>query len=187
MKSESYDFDEYPISFFGCGALISKNLVNQIGVYDENYFLYDNELDYAARCWDAGYKIYYLKSAVVVHLQSTIAREHSNKNILLGKKRYYHFFLSYSKFIVLRLSGQEKIKALIKWWINRTIIMIRFGYLKEYFEVILHFIKIYFHLLSKSQPIDKKLQLNYGAKSFPFVDRDFFPSFTKPKFLKFVN
>ena len=76
----------------GGGSLVSRKLILQIGGYDENFFLYHNELDYAARCWDAGYKIYYLKTAIVIHLQSKIARDDTKENILHGRKRYYYFF-----------------------------------------------------------------------------------------------
>jgi len=153
-KSETENFDEYPTSFMGCGSLIARNLYLKIGGYDENYFLYDNELDYAARCLDSGYKIYYMNNSNVIHLQSHIARGRPDENILQGRSRYYHFFLSYSKFVILRLNGLIRVKALAKWLMNRTIIMIRFGFIKEYFLAIHNFLIELFRLYKIRSPIN---------------------------------
>jgi GT2 family glycosyltransferase len=60
--------------FIGCGAIIRKELFNQIGGYASWIFLYTNEYEYGIRCMEAGYKIVYFAHCHVTHRTSSINR-----------------------------------------------------------------------------------------------------------------
>lgn len=51
----------------GCVMLLHKNLIAQIGLLDEDYFLYAEDTDYCCRIMQAGYKLVYVPSAIIYH------------------------------------------------------------------------------------------------------------------------
>lgn len=51
----------------GAAFLITPQARKKVGLLDEGYFMYFEDLDYCRRVWKAGLKAYYLPSATVVH------------------------------------------------------------------------------------------------------------------------
>lgn len=51
----------------GSSSMFPRNVVELVGELDERFF-YHVDADYCKRVWDAGWKVYYLPSAAVVHL-----------------------------------------------------------------------------------------------------------------------
>ena len=51
----------------GSCMLISNNLINKIGYFDERYFAYQEDSDYCLNAINNGWKIYYNPDAIVVH------------------------------------------------------------------------------------------------------------------------
>jgi len=52
----------------GCAWLISRECWDAVGEWDESYFLYGEDSDYALRTRDAGYVMQFIPDASVVHL-----------------------------------------------------------------------------------------------------------------------
>lgn len=65
------------ISFWGCGALMRKSVIRQIGGYREDYFLYQNELEWTLRAREAGYRVIYSPELVINHMASPVHRTSS--------------------------------------------------------------------------------------------------------------
>ncbi len=57
----------------GAAMMIRTEVLDEVGLLDEGYFLYFDEVDFCIRVHRAGWKIYYVPASVVVHLvgQST--------------------------------------------------------------------------------------------------------------------
>lgn len=53
----------------GAGAymMISRDVINKVGTWDESYFFYGEDLDYFYRINKAGYKVYFLADNLVTH------------------------------------------------------------------------------------------------------------------------
>jgi GT2 family glycosyltransferase len=51
----------------GCCMMIKKEVLEKIGLFDENYFLYYEDADLCQRLKKAGYDIYYVPSAFMYH------------------------------------------------------------------------------------------------------------------------
>ncbi len=68
----------------GCAMLVSREVINKVGMFPEKFFIYYEELDWSARILRAGYKIWYAGDALIYHKES----------ITMGKKSaikvYYH-------------------------------------------------------------------------------------------------
>ena len=57
-----------PVTFAtGCLMLIPAEIIKQIGLLEESYFLYCEDTDYCCRVLAAGYSIYYCNDAVIYH------------------------------------------------------------------------------------------------------------------------
>ncbi len=70
-----HDKKEYPIfTFRGCGCTVRRELLDRIGLFPEEFFIYMNEDDLAARIWGADYDIIYFEDLVTHHHPSKVQR-----------------------------------------------------------------------------------------------------------------
>ena len=51
----------------GCGLLVKRSVLEQVGLFDERYFLYFEETDLCARIREAGYRVVYQPAARLWH------------------------------------------------------------------------------------------------------------------------
>lgn len=61
-------------TFYGCGAIIKKELVDKIGGFSEWIEVYAHETDFSLRCLNAGYKIKYFDNSNIIHRVSSVGR-----------------------------------------------------------------------------------------------------------------
>lgn len=73
------------IGFIGCGAIIRKEVYQQIGGFAEWLFIYTHEYEYGIRCLAAGYKIQFFENCHVTHRTSSINR--TNKRLKIFSVR----------------------------------------------------------------------------------------------------
>lgn len=72
--------------------MLRKNLLENIGYFDENYNILYNDVDLCKRIWESGSKIYFLNTAEIIHLgsQSTKKADFSLRKIMYSDiYRYY--------------------------------------------------------------------------------------------------
>lgn len=62
-----YDLAEDTEFATGCCVLLRKKVFEDVGFFDEKYFLYYEDSDLSERIRRAGYKIYYIPDAIVYH------------------------------------------------------------------------------------------------------------------------
>ncbi len=70
-KLEMKDFDHNstrPVDWvLGAAMIVRKEVVDQIGWFDERYFMYLEDCDWCHRMWDAGWPVYYVHDIVIKH------------------------------------------------------------------------------------------------------------------------
>lgn len=59
----------------GAAMLIPQKVIKKIGFLDEKYFFYFEDLDYCRRAKKAGFRVYYLPSAKVIHHHGAAGKE----------------------------------------------------------------------------------------------------------------
>lgn len=59
----------------GAFMLIRRQVIKDIGYFDEDFFMYTEEVDYCFRAKKSGWKIYYLPKFSIVHLGGASGRE----------------------------------------------------------------------------------------------------------------
>ncbi len=173
---ETEMFKNNSFSFIGCGALFKKELIELIGGYSEDYFLYHNELDLSARSLKAGYSIIYNDSALIVHNFSPRSRGVIKSDILKSEKRYYYFFVGYSIFIIQNYQFKYLIYFGVKLIVNRLIISIFYSYWKIFFKALFDIMKNFKKYFKKRSPFNHENQKKY-LNLIAFIDRDFFPNY----------
>lgn len=59
----------------GCCLLIKAEVIHKIGLFDENYFLYLEDVDFCQRVQNAGYKILYVGKSKILHKVNVTSRK----------------------------------------------------------------------------------------------------------------
>lgn len=95
----------------GGAMLISRAVIDKIGLLDERYFMYFEDLDYCRRARKAGFKIYYLPSSKVVHEHGASGKLISSKETqwhrLIPSSKIYHGVIKHFMINFVIWSGQK--------------------------------------------------------------------------------
>ena len=87
----------------GC-VLIKKEVIEKVGLFDENYFFCIEDFDYCYRAGRAGYKIIYLPTVSVIHHHGFSSGGHGSVFSLKFEKKGMSYFLSkYKKNLLFQL------------------------------------------------------------------------------------
>jgi len=70
----------------GACLLIRKEMIEDIGVLDEKYYLYVDDIDYCYRAWKKGWEVWYVPTSIVIHHHLA----ESDKK-LFGIRSWHHF------------------------------------------------------------------------------------------------
>ena len=65
----------------GCAAFYRRSMLDHIGLFDERFFMYNEDTDLGLRAQKAGYKCLYVPTAVVMHLYSQSSSAYSLKKL----------------------------------------------------------------------------------------------------------
>lgn len=62
-------YDEMHPAAYACGAsmLLRTEALRRIGLFDEDYFIYHEDVDLSLRAWIAGYRVLYVPQSVIYH------------------------------------------------------------------------------------------------------------------------
>ncbi len=88
-------------SFAACGAAIRRDVLDECGYFDDDFFIYATEDDLAIRLWDAGYKVIYEPRCLSYHRESR--QQRSWKRYGRGFRNAAWFNLKHLPFHVLPL------------------------------------------------------------------------------------
>jgi N-acetylglucosaminyl-diphospho-decaprenol L-rhamnosyltransferase len=97
-----------------CGAfmLVRREVVDQIGLLDETYFMYGEDLDWAYRMKRAGWKIMYLPITTVTHFKRAASRQRRSRTIPAFYDAMRIFYRSHY---------QSEYPRLVSWLVYRAI------------------------------------------------------------------
>lgn len=66
----------------GCFMLVRRDAMNQVGLMDEQFFMYSEDVDWCYRFHKAGWKVIYTPSAEIIHLGSESSKQATTKMML---------------------------------------------------------------------------------------------------------
>lgn len=93
----------------GACLIARKSAVDKIGMFDERYFMYFEDIDWCRRFWQANYKVYFIGEAEMVHLLEK-ASDHGSWNFWkLDKTTRWHL-ASWFKYIFKYLGEKNHVR-----------------------------------------------------------------------------
>lgn len=95
---------DLPGEVFGpCGgaALYRRKMLDEIGYFDEDFFLYMEDVDVAFRGRLAGWRCFYEPQAVIVHHHGGAAGYHSDLSIYYGNRNIIWYFIKDFPFLLM--------------------------------------------------------------------------------------
>ncbi len=60
---------------FGACLVMRRDVFQKVGLFDERFFLYFEDLDLCRRCWEAGLAVYYFAEVEMVHYHQRLSAE----------------------------------------------------------------------------------------------------------------
>jgi GT2 family glycosyltransferase len=76
---------QYVSKLYGGCLMVRKSVLDQVGWFDERFFMYGEDVDLCRRITDAGWKLYYLSDAEIIHLCGGAGVETSSNFSVLMK------------------------------------------------------------------------------------------------------
>jgi len=96
LPKEKYNFPDY---VSGCCMLISSAVFRDIGYFDEQFFLYYEDVDFCIRAKESGYKIATVTQSLLYHLlsksvgkSSYVSTYHQIRSAILFGRKYFSSF-----------------------------------------------------------------------------------------------
>jgi len=98
LEDHNHDKDFYTPALFGACLMIRTSALFKVGLLDERYFMYMEDLDWSRRFWENGFKVAYVPQAKVIHLHK---RDSANNNLwqILRKKTARAHISSFLKYL----------------------------------------------------------------------------------------
>ena len=101
-------------SVIGACMMARREVLDQVGLLDEDYFLFLEETDWCYRMKRAGWKIYHVPDAEVYHFQGKSAEKEKKRARVEYFRSRYHFF--------------KKNRGNLQWFILLVGLLIRLGF-----------------------------------------------------------
>lgn len=75
--------------FTGCCAIFNSEIFNEVGLFDESFFAYYEDVDFSLRLKDNGYKIGLLNDSYLLHYESASSKSNNQKEGSLSPMVHY--------------------------------------------------------------------------------------------------
>lgn len=90
MKDWSHQDVKKVCWLFGALLVIKKEVLDQVGMFDENFFLYYEDLDLCRRFWERGYEVWYYPLTELVHYHQRLSAQKSGIFSIFDKTTRIH-------------------------------------------------------------------------------------------------
>jgi len=145
-----------------CGAFmfIPKKVLDKVGLFDEDYFMYGEDLDLCFRIKKAGYKIYYFPEVTTIHFKGESTRKTNLSYV-------NNFYGAMKIFVKKNFTGSSRIlSSLLQIGIYGRLL---FSYSKRFFRYLLFpFIDIIFLYLSMILSVKLRFDI-FPNKEYLFI------------------
>ena len=131
--SKRYHYDE-PIeidSAIGACLLVRKKAIDEVGMFDERYFFFFEETDWAYRMKKASWKIYHVPTAFIYHLQGQSIGRDVRSRIEFYRSRYQFFRKWNNHLYYVVMSAVIVIRLFINWLFTSVATIVTLGMQKE--------------------------------------------------------
>jgi GT2 family glycosyltransferase len=153
LEKDSGQYDEKKVIFGAKGAsmMIRKSVIEHVGMFDEDFFMYFEETDLCWRIWLAGYKIMFIPGSLVYHSWGGTTRKSANRSYL----GIYLGFRNRLTSLIKNLDGRN-MRAILPKHILACVVMSSFFLVRGEFRNSYFVLKALFWNLQNYQNIRKK-------------------------------
>jgi GT2 family glycosyltransferase len=100
----------------GACVCIRREALDQVGLMDEGYFMYAEEVDLCWRIKQSGWQIWYTPEATIVHHQAASTRQFRGEMLVqLHRSRYRFFEKSYGKGFAMAARAVVRLGVMRDW------------------------------------------------------------------------
>lgn len=92
-----YDNNCYITNIHGANIFIRKSVLDSIGLFDERFFMYQEDTDLCKRINDSGYKLAFVKDAEIIHFDGGSYNVKTERLIQMQKSLFIYFNKHYPK------------------------------------------------------------------------------------------
>lgn len=105
-------------SVVGAVFLMTPKAIEKVGILDERYWAYFEDIDYCRQCWKNNLKVYYLPESVITHYHGATFKKMANEaerwKRLIPSSKIYHGLINHYVINAILWSGQKWQKLLSK-------------------------------------------------------------------------
>jgi hypothetical protein len=105
MKELDHYKNSYVPTLFGACLIFRKAAIEKVGLLDERYFMYFEDLDWSRRFWENGFKVSYVGQAEIIHLHRRQSAAENIMKSLLDRTARFHI-ISFIKYL-LKFRGKK--------------------------------------------------------------------------------
>lgn len=98
----------------GCCMLIRDEVIKDIGLLDENFFFYNEDVDYSRRMKKKGWELYYFPGACVIHHLGASSLDTDRLLLEQYRGKYYYYQKHYGRFILFLYKIFTAFKLMVK-------------------------------------------------------------------------
>jgi GT2 family glycosyltransferase len=152
--SKRYHYREPVEIDSGIGAclMVRKQAIDEVGMFDERYFFFFEETDWARQMKQAGWKVFHVPTANIYHLQGQSIGKNVRSRIEFYRSRYRYFKKWGSRPYYVIVSTVIMIRLFVNWLLTSFAVVITLGTQKEIrnkWIVYSHLLLWHFHLKKK--------------------------------------
>ena len=118
-------------SVIGACMLVRKKAMDEVGMFDERYFFFFEETDWACQMRSAGWKIYHVPSALIYHLQGQSVGRNVRSRIEFYRSRYKFFNKWKGRSYNAAVSLVVFIRLIVNWLLTSAGYILTAGVNKE--------------------------------------------------------
>jgi len=118
-----YDIQEEVFGACAGAALYRSSLLEEIGLFDEDFFLYMEDVDLAFRARLSGWKCVYVPTARVIHIHGGTSKTGSDLSVYYGNRNLLWY--------VVKDFPRRTLLIFIPWIIGRNIAVIPYYFLRN--------------------------------------------------------
>lgn len=90
MTDWNHDTNRKVEWLFGACIMITRESIENIGYFDERFFLYFEDCDFCRRCWERGVEVWYMADVELVHYHQQLSNQRAGILSILNLGTRYH-------------------------------------------------------------------------------------------------
>jgi GT2 family glycosyltransferase len=107
--------EEYPLVFpSGCAAFYRRSMLDEIGLFNESFFMYNEDTELGLRAAGYGYKCLYVQTALIMHLGSGSSSRNSLKKLYYVERNRIKIMLKHLTWRQIAVSPYWTIRRYLK-------------------------------------------------------------------------